>query len=45
MSFVQKKWSKNVVRQLISLDALIFLFVSTNAHQITISNTTTTNYD
>ena len=40
-----KKWSKNVVRQLISLDALIFLFVLTNAYQITTSNTTTTNYD
>ena len=40
-----KKWSKNVVRQLISLDALIFLFVLTNAHQISTSNTTTTNYD
>ena len=40
-----RKWFKNVVRQLISLDALIFLFVSTNAHQISTSNTTTTNYD
>ena len=40
-----KEWFKNVVRQLISLDALIFLFVLTNAHQISTSNTTTTNYD
>ena len=40
-----KKWSENVVRKLISLNALIFLFVLTNAHQITTSNTTTTNYD
>ena len=40
-----RKWFKNVVRQLISLDALIFLFVLTNAHQISTSNTTTTNYD
>ena len=40
-----RKLFKNVVRQLISLDALIFLFVLTNAHQISTSNTATTNYD
>ena len=27
-----KEWFKNVVRQMISLDALIFLFVLTNIH-------------